>query len=150
MNRVKFVALAWAAVSLAGVSAAVATAPSGNISRNDLAMGKVADKIEFSRTEPTDFYIQNVTIDPGANSGWHSHPGPEYSILKAGELVLVRAPDCQPLTVKAGQGFFIPDGVAHMAHNDGKDPAELYVTYSVPSGNTALRQDVKDAPCGGK
>ena len=144
MNRVKFVALAWAAVSLAGVAAAIATPPSGTINRTDLAVGKVTDTIDFKRNEPTDFYIQNVTIDPGANSGWHTHPGPEYSIVKAGEIVLERAPECQPLTLKAGQGFFIPGGQPHMAHNDGKETAELYVTYSVPSGNTTLRQDTRE------
>jgi quercetin dioxygenase-like cupin family protein len=149
MNRVKFVALAWAAVSLAGVTAAIATPPSGTINRNDLAVGKVTDDIDIQRTEPSDFYIQVVTIDPGANSGWHTHPGPEYSILKAGEIVMERAPACQPLTLKAGQGFFIPGGTPHMAHNDGKEPAELYVTYTVPSGNTTLRQDAKE-DCGGK
>jgi quercetin dioxygenase-like cupin family protein len=149
MNRVKSVALAWAAVSLAGVTAAIATPPSGTINRNDLAVGKVTDEIDIQRTEPSDFYIQVVTIDPGATSGWHTHPGPEYSILKAGEIVMERATACEPLTLKAGQGFFIPGGTPHMAHNDGKEPAELYVTYTVPSGNTTLRQDAKE-DCGGK
>ncbi|MGH9009675.1 MAG: cupin domain-containing protein [Acidimicrobiia bacterium] len=149
MNRLKFVALAWAAVSLAGVTAAIATPASGTISRNDLAVGKVTDSIEIMRTEPTDFHIQVVTVEPGANTGWHTHPGPEYSILKAGEMVLERAPECQPFTYKAGQGFFIPGGTPHMAQNDGKEPAELYVTYTVPAGNTNLRQDA-DEECGGK
>ena len=149
MNRVKLVAIAWATVSLAGVTAAIATPPSGTINRNDLAVGKVTDEIDIQRSEPSDFYIQVVTLDPGASSGWHTHPGPEYSILKAGEIVMERAPDCQPLTLKAGQGFFIPGGTPHMAHNDGKEAAELYVTYTVPSGNTTLRQDAKEG-CGGK
>jgi quercetin dioxygenase-like cupin family protein len=149
MNRLKFAALAWAAVSLAGVTAAIATPPSGNISRNQLAVGKVTDTIDIQRSEPTDFHIDVVTIDPGGNSGWHTHPGPEYSVIKAGEVVLVRAPNCDPITLKAGQGFFTPGGTAHMAHNDGKEPAELYVTYTVPAGPTVLRQDI-DEHCGDK
>ena len=36
-----------------------------------------------------------------------------------------------------------------MAHNDGKEPAEIYVTYTVPAGNTKLRVDADD-PCGAK
>jgi quercetin dioxygenase-like cupin family protein len=149
MNRVKSVALAWAVVSLAGVTAAIATPPSGNISRNDLAVGKVTDPIDIQRTEPSDFYIQVVTIEPGGNSGWHTHPGPEYSVVKAGEVILQRAPNCDPVTLKAGQGFFTPGGTAHMAHNDGKDTAEIYVTYTVPAGTTVLRQDA-DEQCGAK
>jgi len=149
MNRLKFVALAWAAVSLAGVTAAIATPPSGTINRNDLAVGKVTDSIEIKRSEPTDFHIQVVTVEPGATSGWHTHPGPEYSIVKAGELVLERSPACQPFTFEAGQGFFIPAGTPHMAQNDGKEPVELYVTYTVPAGNTNLRMD-SDEECEAK
>jgi len=147
MSRVKFVALSWAVVSLAGVTAAIATPPSGTINRNELAVGKVTDPIDIQRSEPTDFHIDDLTIDPGANSGWHTHPGPEYSVVKAGEVILVRAPACDPITLKAGQGFFTPGGTAHMAHNDGKDPAEIYVTYTVPAGTTVLRQD-SDDKCG--
>jgi quercetin dioxygenase-like cupin family protein len=144
MNRTKWVALAWGTVSLAGVTAAVATPPSGDISRNDLAVGKVTDNINIQRTEPSDFHIQVVTLEPGANSGWHTHPGPEYSIVKAGSVVLVRDPECEPIKLSAGQGFFNPDGIPHLAHNDGMEPAELYVTYTVPAGNTVLRQDVAE------
>lgn len=146
-HSVRLVAVAWGAVSLAGVTAAIATPPSGDISRNELAVGKVTDQINIDRTEPSDFYIHVVTIAPGADAGWHSHPGPEYSIVKAGEVVLVRAPSCEPITLKAGQGFFTPTGVAHTAHNAGKEPAELYVTYTVPSGDTKLRVEA-DEQCG--
>jgi quercetin dioxygenase-like cupin family protein len=149
MNRIKLVSLAWAAVSLAGVTAAVATPPSGNSSRNELAAGKITDNIDIRTTNPSDFHIQDVSLDPGASSGWHTHPGPEYSIVKAGEVVLQRSPACDPVTVKAGEGVFIPGGTPHIAHNDSKDPAELYVTYTVPAGTTVLRQDAPEQ-CGGK
>ena len=149
MNRLKSVALAWAAVSLAGVTAAIATPATGTITRNELAVGKVTDEIHIQQAEPTDFHIHVVTVEPGAKTGWHTHPGPEYSILKAGEMLLERAPACQPVTVKAGEGFFIPAGTPHMAQNDGKEPAEIYVTYTVPAGNTNLRGEA-DEQCGGK
>jgi quercetin dioxygenase-like cupin family protein len=142
MDRTRLVAVAWATVSLAGVTAAVATPPSGKVSRNQLAVGKVTDNIDIQRTEPTDFHIDNVILEPGASSGWHTHPGPEYSIVKAGSIVLERGPKCEPITVTAGQGVFIPDGTPHLAHNDAKEPAELYVTYTVPAGTTVLRQDL--------
>lgn len=142
MNRTRIVALAWGTVSLAGVTAAIATPPSGTINRNELAVGKVTDIIDIQRTEPSEFSIHNLVLDPGANSGWHTHPGPEYSIVKAGTVVLVRAPKCEPVTLSAGQGFFTSDGTPHMAHNDTKEPAELYVTYTVPAGTTVLRQDI--------
>ena len=146
-HPVRLVTLAWAVVSVAGVTAAVATPPAGNTTRNELAVGKVSDPINFQRTDPSDFHIQDVNVDPGAGTGWHTHPGPEYSIVKAGQIVLERAPGCNPVTVKAGEGVFIPGGTPHMAHNDTKEPAELYVTYTVPAGTTVLRQDAPDQ-CG--
>ena len=151
MNRVKLVTLAWGAVSLAGVTAAVATPPSGSLSRTELAVGKVSDTIDIQRDEPSDFHIHSLTIDPGASSGWHTHPGPEYSVVKAGEIVLERAPECQALTLTAGQGFFNPGGTPHMAQNDAKEPAQLYVTYTVPAGTTVLRVDAdEECSSGGK
>ena len=148
-HPVRLVALAWAVVSLAGVTAAVATPPSGNSSRNELAVGKVTDNITIQRSSPSDLHIQEVAIDPGASSGWHTHPGPEYSVVKSGEVILERAPACAPITVKAGQGFFIPGGMPHIAHNDSTTPADLYVTYTVPAGTTNLRLD-SEAQCGGR
>jgi quercetin dioxygenase-like cupin family protein len=148
-HPVRLLTLAWAVVSLAGVTAAVATPPSGTSSRNELAVGKITDDIDIQRSDPSDFHIQDVTLDPGASSGWHTHPGPEYSIVKAGAVVLQRAQACDPVTVKAGEGVFIPGGTPHIAHNDTKDPAELYVTYTVPAGTTVLRQDAPEQ-CGGK
>jgi quercetin dioxygenase-like cupin family protein len=145
----RLVALSWAVVSLAGVTAAVATPAAGETKRNEVAVGKVTDDINIQRSSPSDFHIQQLTIAPGANSGWHTHPGPEYSVVTAGEVILERAPACEPITVKAGQGFFTPGGVAHIAHNDSTAPVELYVTYTVPAGVTNLRID-SDSQCGGK
>jgi quercetin dioxygenase-like cupin family protein len=146
---VALVSMAWAAVSLAGVTAAIATPATGNISRNELAVGKVTDRIDIQRSEASDFHIQNIIIDPGASSGWHTHPGPEYSVVKAGEVVLERSPACDPITLTAGQGFFNQSGMPHIAHNDSTAPVELYVTYTVPAGNTTLRQEA-DEQCKGK
>jgi quercetin dioxygenase-like cupin family protein len=144
-NRtVGLVAMAWAAVSLAGITAAVATPPSGTITRNELAVGKITDKIDIQRSEASDFHIHELTIEPGASSGWHTHPGPEYSVVKAGEVVLQRSPACEPVTLTAGQGFFTPGGVPHMAHNASDAPAQLYVTYTVPAGDTKLRVDADE------
>src|SRR5258708_2522857 len=105
-HPVRLVTMAWAAVSLAGVTAAIATPPTGNSTRNELATGKVTDQIDIRRSDPSDFHIYDVTLEPGASTGWHTHPGPEYSIVKAGQVVLQRSPACDPVTVTAGQGSF--------------------------------------------
>jgi quercetin dioxygenase-like cupin family protein len=148
-RRVALVSMAWAAVSLAGVTAAIATPPTGTPSRNELAVGRVTDNISIQRSDPSDFHIQQLILDPGVSSGWHTHPGPEYSVVKSGEVVLERSPACAPITVTAGQGFFNPGGMPHIAHNDSTAPVEIYVTYTVKAGTTNLRLDA-DEQCGGK
>ena len=55
MIRTKYVALAWGVVSLAGVGAAIATPPSGGISRNELAVGKETDNIDIQRPRGVGF-----------------------------------------------------------------------------------------------
>ena len=143
-HPVRLVTMAWAVVSVAGVTAAVATPPSGKVSRNELVTGKITDSITIERTEPSDVHIEVVTFEPGSSTGWHTHPGPTYAMVKAGQIVLQRAPDCRKVTVSAGQGAFIPGGTAHVAHNDGKDPAEVYSSQIMPAGTTVLRDDVDE------
>jgi quercetin dioxygenase-like cupin family protein len=146
VNSKKLLTVAWAVVSVAGVTAAVATPQTGDVSRNELAIGKVLDDIDVQTSEPSDVRVQQITFGPGSSSGWHTHPGPEIAVVKAGSLVLQRAPGCDEITVTAGQGAFIPGGMAHLAHNDGEEPAELYTTQIVPAGTTVLQAD-SDEQC---
>jgi quercetin dioxygenase-like cupin family protein len=134
-----------AAVFAAGAgAAALATPASGTITRTDLAKGTVSDTIDFQTHTPSDFYLQSLVIDPGASSGWHTHPGAEYTIVKSGTVTLVTA-SCTPRVLGAGQAFFIPPNTSHFARNDGTAPVELYVTYTVPTG-AGVRNDAFQ-PC---
>jgi quercetin dioxygenase-like cupin family protein len=144
VNRKKLLTVAWAVVSVAGVTAAVATPQTGDVSRNELAVGKVLDDIDVQTGEPSDVRVQQITFGPGSNSGWHTHPGAEIAVVKAGSIILQRAPGCDEITVTAGQGAFIPGGMPHLAHNDGEEPAELYTTQIVPAGTTVLRADTDE------
>lgn len=143
-HAVRLVAVAWAVVTVAGVAAAVATPPSGKISRNELVTGNITDPITIERSEPSDAQIYVVSFEPASDTGWHTHPGPEYAMVKAGEIVLQRAPDCKKITVKAGQGVFIPGGTPHVAHNVGKEPAEVYASLLMPAGTAVTRDDVDE------
>jgi quercetin dioxygenase-like cupin family protein len=137
----------WSAATAFAVgagAAALATPPGGTITRTDLGKGTVSENIDFQTHTPSDFYLQSVVIDPGASSGWHTHPGAEYTILKSGTLTLFTA-SCTPRVLSAGQAFFIPPNTSHMARNDGTAPAETYVTYTVPTG-AGVRNDAFN-PC---
>ena len=54
--------------------------------------------------------VQQVTIEPGAQTGWHSHHGPVFVVVAAGTMTLYQAddPTCTGETYSAGQVFVDP------------------------------------------
>src|ERR1700733_8442423 len=59
-----------------------------------------------------------VDFAPGAVAPWHSHPGEELIYVPEGVLEFqIRGQ--APVTLKAGDVFFIPAGAVHMARNPG-------------------------------
>jgi len=77
--------------------------------------------------------IAHVEIAPGASAGRHTHPGEEISYVISGEgEILIQG---QPaLKIKAGDGFVVPNGAIHDAHNTGTQPLILAAVYVVEKG----------------
>ena len=77
--------------------------------------------------------IARVEIAPSASAGRHTHPGDEISYVTEGEgeILMEGQP---PLKVKAGDGFVVPAGVKHDAHNTGSAPLRLVGIYVVEKG----------------
>jgi quercetin dioxygenase-like cupin family protein len=118
-----------------GATPAGATPPKGKLTREEFGVGRLADAFKIQTSGPSDFHIQRVTLEPGADSGWHTHPGIALDIVKEG-MVTAYIDDgkCEPLKVKAGEAFMFPANVVHMARNEGDEPAVLLVTYLVTAG----------------
>jgi quercetin dioxygenase-like cupin family protein len=77
--------------------------------------------------------IARVEIAPQASAGRHTHPGDEISYVTEGEGEILM--EGKPaLKVKAGDGFVIPGGVKHDAHNTGAQPLKLIGVYVVEKG----------------
>jgi quercetin dioxygenase-like cupin family protein len=72
-------------------------------------------------------------FNPGAGVGRHTHPGEEISYVLEGEVV-VEMDGKPPLTLKAGDVFFVPAGQVHAAKNNGTAPAKVLSTYIVEKG----------------
>jgi quercetin dioxygenase-like cupin family protein len=74
-----------------------------------------------------------VDFDPGAAFPMHSHPGEEIVYILEGsiEYQLESQP---PVTLKAGDVYFIPYGVIHSAKNVGSGKAAEIATYVVEKG----------------
>src|SRR5438067_1053453 len=77
--------------------------------------------------------IARVEIAPQARAGRHTHPGDEISYVMEGEgeILMEGQP---PRKVKAGDGFVIPAGTKHDAHNTGTVPLKLAAIYVVEKG----------------
>ena len=77
--------------------------------------------------------VASVEIAAGGVVGWHTHPGDEISYILEGEGEILM--EGQPaLKVKAGDGFVVPAGVKHDAHNTGTQTLKLVGVYVVEKG----------------
>jgi quercetin dioxygenase-like cupin family protein len=77
--------------------------------------------------------IARVELAPLARAGRHTHPGEEISYVLDGEgEILIEGHPARK--VKAGDGFVIPAGAKHDAHNTGNSPLKLVGVYVVEKG----------------
>lgn len=74
-----------------------------------------------------------VDFDPGAAFGKHTHPGEEIIYVMEGSLEY-QVEGKPPVTLKAGDVFFIPAGTIHAARNVGSSNAAELATYVVEKG----------------
>ncbi|MCV7278074.1 cupin domain-containing protein [Mycolicibacterium flavescens] len=145
MKRVILAVSGAAIVAGLGPAAAHATPAEGDIERTDIAKGTTDAPIAIVAVgHPTTLHVQNLVLGPASSSGWHTHPGPEYSVVNEGAVHLQTANACAPAIFGAGQAIFIPAGVPHVVANKGVEHAEATVTYTVPA-DRAVRDDAAAA-----
>ena len=77
--------------------------------------------------------VAQAEFAPGASAGKHTHPGEELGYVLEGTLVLEIAGK-PPVTLKAGDVFFVPAGAVHDGKNAGSGPAKVLATYIVEKG----------------
>jgi quercetin dioxygenase-like cupin family protein len=83
-----------------------------------------------------DYIVADITIAPGGSTGWHTHQGEIYGIVKAGTLTRNLA-DCSLEGVSnPGDPVTDPTGAdhVHIGRNLGTTPVVLEVTYVDPAG----------------
>jgi len=74
-----------------------------------------------------------VEIDPGVTTPRHSHPGEEIIYVLEGSFEY-QIDGHAPVTVKAGDVYFIPAGAIHTAKNVGAGNGAELSTYVVEKG----------------
>ena len=100
---------------------AQAPAPSG-IKRNVLLKDDMASMGAMTG------YLVELELAPGAQSGWHTHPGHDFDYVLSGEAIL-EVEGKAPQTLKPGMGIHTEPGVVHNARNPSKTEPFKYVAY---------------------
>jgi quercetin dioxygenase-like cupin family protein len=83
-----------------------------------------------------DYIVSDITIAPGGSTGWHTHQGEVFGIVKSGTLTRNVA-DCSIESVSTpGDPVTDPTGAdhVHIGRNLGTAPVVLEVTYIDPAG----------------
>jgi redox-sensitive bicupin YhaK (pirin superfamily) len=94
--------------------------------------------------------IARITVQPGAQFPWHTHPGPVIVNIAQGELVYVEASNCIEQPYPAGTAFIDHGhGHTHTAFNRTSTVTVLYATFFEvpPQGPLTITEGVQ-APAG--
>ena len=133
-----------AALAVITAPSATATPGEGDVERTDLASGTSSEPVQIDTTGPTTLYVQELLLHPPSSSGWHTHPGPEHTVITGGTVSIQTAQQCVPTPYLAGQAIFIPAGVPHIVRNDSPHDANAVVTYTLPA-DVPVRVDAPPA-----
>jgi hypothetical protein len=103
-----------------------------------LAQGSsAAHNVNLHVGGPNDVLVADLVFQPGAQTGWHSHPGPVVVVIKSGALTETHSNGC--ITVHPqGSVFFETAGEIHNATNDAGVVTEVYATFLSPAGAPPL------------
>jgi quercetin dioxygenase-like cupin family protein len=99
-----------------------------------IGSGRVEERVNIRTTAPAEYAVETIVLRPGESTGWHRHDGPELTVVRSGEITVLREDDCAPTRYSPGQAVFFPDRQPHLIRNDGRVPAELMVTSLLAPG----------------
>ena len=112
-----------------------------------MCRSNLPDWLLFTRVRgDSDLYITQNTIQPGGQSGWHTHPGPSLVTVTEG-AVTVYEDDCTSATYSLGQTFTdLGCGDVHNVVNETVAEAKTIAVQIVPHG-APRREDKPDPGC---
>jgi quercetin dioxygenase-like cupin family protein len=116
-----------------------------------LAGGRSPGRIRINAKAPSDVLQTKLVFQPGADTGWHKHPGYVIAVVKSGALTEFHDNGCVSVHA-AGSVFLEEPGEAHKAINQSGVVVEAIATFIVPAGTQPqdLLQPVPDPgsrPC---
>jgi quercetin dioxygenase-like cupin family protein len=136
------IALAAVVVFTAGM--AVAT-PSRGFTTKLLGSASF-DSLSIQESDPSTALFVRVEIEEGGTSGWHSHPGDVFVLVKQGRVAINGAGHCTPSVYTAGEIFREEPGHVHKASNVGDGQVVLVATFlGLPPGAAPTKDEAN--PC---
>ena len=83
---------------------------------------------------PMTGYVIEGELPPGAETGWHTHPGNDFTYVRSGELTL-EVEGKAPQTFKGGTAFHNQPGVKHNGRNLSKtEPVKYLAVWMLEQG----------------
>jgi quercetin dioxygenase-like cupin family protein len=120
----------------AAVTAATATSANPPIVAKALGLGTIKTPYTLN-VKPGAMVVDQITIKPGGDFGWHTHGSPVAVVITSGTLTVYdnTVSNCSPFHVSKGQSFFEPANHLHRAVNTSSKPVTLYAIYlGIPKG----------------
>lgn len=144
-------------VTLASLVGVTMASPAMGVQPTLLARGAYDDfRVKSVKGSPVEFDVKAKSVVDvvvrkhdyavGSHTGWHSHPGPVFITVTAGELTyyLYDDPTCTPHKVTKDKGF-VDDGRGHMVRNESGQPAQDMSVIIAPRFPAPFRGEL-DAP----
>jgi redox-sensitive bicupin YhaK (pirin superfamily) len=100
--------------------------------------------------DPSRMVVARITLQPGAQFPWHTHPGPVLVTVVHGALTYVNANDCVERYYGQGTAFVDPGGGnVHTAFNSHAGVTELYAVFldAPPEGGLSITQGITPGSC---
>jgi quercetin dioxygenase-like cupin family protein len=109
-------------------------------------------KLRLDSKGATDLYLVRNTFQPGATTGWHTHPGPSIITVVSGTITAYDS-NCNPTVygpgAAAGACFTdIGGGDIHLLRNEGTVAAVTVAVQFIPAG-FPRRIDAANPGCAG-
>jgi quercetin dioxygenase-like cupin family protein len=150
MRRKSLLAFLLVVVGVAVYGGIALATPSSGLTPVPLARGTNVSHGTIPLQVGTDVAMQQITVDPGGSSGWHSHPGGAIIVVKQGSLTVYSpvGSKCETTTYSAGQAFIERPGEVDDVLNAGTIPYVLFVTFPrVPQGDSARTDEPDPGTC---
>lgn len=100
--------------------------------------------------DPSQMVVARITVNPGAQFPWHTHPGPVLVNVAEGHLTYVQASDCVRRAYPAGTAFVDPGrGNVHTAYAGDQGAVLIAVFFEIPdTGPLTIPVDGYNGSCG--